>query len=33
MHFDLHELLAILLVPVTETPQTRPTTYHGRKEN
>jgi hypothetical protein len=32
-HFDLHELLAILPVPVTEIPQTHPTTYHGRKEN
>jgi hypothetical protein len=33
MHFDLHELLAILLVPDTETPQTHPSTYLSRKEN
>jgi hypothetical protein len=31
--FDLHELLAILPVPVTETPQTHPSTYQSRKEN
>jgi hypothetical protein len=32
-HFDLHELLAILPVPVTEIPQTHPSTYQSRKEN
>jgi hypothetical protein len=32
MHFDLPELLAILPVLVTETPQTHPTTYQSRKE-
>jgi hypothetical protein len=32
-HFDLHELLAILPVLVTETPQTHPSTYQSRKEN
>jgi hypothetical protein len=31
--FHLHELLAILPVPVTETPQTHPSTYLSRKEN
>jgi hypothetical protein len=33
MHFNLHELLAILPVLVTETPQTHPSTYQSRKEN
>jgi hypothetical protein len=32
MHFDLHKLLAILPVPVTEIPQTHPSTYQSRKE-
>jgi hypothetical protein len=32
-HFDLDELLAILPVPVTEIPQTHPSTYQSRKEN
>jgi hypothetical protein len=32
-HFDLHELLAILPVPVTEIPQTHPSTYQSRKKN
>jgi hypothetical protein len=32
-HFDLHKLLAILPVPVTEIPQTHPSTYQRRKEN
>jgi hypothetical protein len=33
MHFDLHELLAILPMPVTEIPQTHSSTYQSRKEN
>jgi hypothetical protein len=31
-HFDLHELLAILPVLVTETPQTHSSIYQSRKE-
>jgi hypothetical protein len=31
-HFNLHELLAILPVPVTKTPQTHFSTFQSRKE-
>jgi hypothetical protein len=30
-HFDLHKLLAILPVPITETPQTHSSTFLSRK--
>jgi hypothetical protein len=33
MHFDLHELLAILPLPSIETPQTHPSTFQSRRKN